>query len=126
MNLDRNVDRLVNQLKRDKSVLAVYLFGSHGTRRETPLSDVDICVFTKTTTKSDILNIKSFGSDKFDISLFDTLPIYLKSEVFKGKPLFVRDRYFIAEKFAQSFRQYQDFKKYERGFWDAARKKALA
>ena len=126
MNISKSVSKLVSQLKRDKNVIAIYLFGSHGTARETPLSDIDICVFMKVTTTGNILKIKSYGSEIIDISLFDTLPIYLKPEVFKGKPLFIRDKYFVAEKFAQCFRQYQDYKKYEIKFWEMAKKKVLA
>mgnify|MGYP001607062078 CR=1 FL=1 len=121
-----NLPKLINQLKRKKNIIAIYLFGSHGTSRETPLSDIDLCVFTKTTEKEVLLDVKSYGSDKIDISLFDTLPIYLKPEVFKGKPLFVRDKYFVAEKSAKAFREYQDYKKYEMRFWEMAKKKALA
>lgn len=120
------LSKLINTLKRDRNIIALYLFGSHSTSRETPLSDIDLCVFTKEITSSSILKIKSFGSEKIDISLFDTLPIYLKPEVFKGKPLFIKDKYFVAEKFAKSFRGYQDFKKYEARFWEATKKKALA
>ncbi len=118
--------RLVSQLKRNKNIVAIYLFGSHGTSRETPLSDIDLCVFTKTTSKDLLLNIKSYGSDKIDVSLFDLLPIYLKPEVFKGKPLFVRDKFFVAEKYAKAFREYQDYKKYETRFWQMTKKKVLA
>ncbi len=121
-----NFMRIVNQLKRDKNIIAVYLFGSYGTQRQTPLSDIDLCVFTKKITTNEILKIKSFGSEKIDISIFENLPIYLKPEVFKGKPLFVRDRYFVAEKAARAFREYQDFKKYENRFWEMTKKRVLA
>ena len=65
--------KLVNELKRDKNVMAVYLFGSHGTSKQTPLSDVDICVFTKQFSPKDILHIASFGSDILDVSVFDSV-----------------------------------------------------
>lgn len=121
-----NLLKIVNQLKQNKNVVAVYLFGSHGTPQQMPLSDIDLCVFTKKMTMDELLKIKSFGSEKVDISLFVHLPIYLKPEVLKGKPLFVRDKYFVAEKLAKAFREYQDFKKYEPRFWEMTKKKALA
>ncbi len=119
------LQKLVNELKQDKNVMAVYLFGSHGTTRETPLSDIDICVFTRSLTSQDILHISSFGSEKVDVSIFDCLPLYVQPEVFKGKPLFVRDKYFVAEQYARCFRAYQDFKRYELRYWDVLQQRVL-
>lgn len=113
----------ITELKKKKNVVAAYLFGSHGTSRQNLLSDVDICVFTKDTNKKTVLDIYSYGSDKIDISIFDNLPVYIKPEVFKGKPLFVKDTFFVAEKFAKAFRQYQDFKKYQETYWNALKKR---
>ncbi|MEK6938001.1 MAG: nucleotidyltransferase domain-containing protein [Nanoarchaeota archaeon] len=112
------------QLKKDKKVMAIYQFGSYGTKKYNPyLSDVDICIFTADTSPNSILKLHSFGSEKVDISLFDHLPIYLKPEVFKGKPLFIRDSSFISRKFAIAFREYQDFKKYNEKYWKELKKR---
>ncbi len=116
---------LIQALKNDHRVIAAYLFGSHGSPRQTPLSDIDICLFTRDLLPKTKLELLSFGSEKIDISLFDTLPIYIKPEVFRGKPLFVKDKLFVAEKFAISFRGYQDFKRYQRRYWSALRKRTL-
>ena len=115
--------KLVQDLKKQDQVIAAYLFGSHGTSKETPLSDIDICVFTKNTDSKTILQVSSFGTEKIDLSIFDTLPIYVKPEVFKGKPLFVKNKLFVAEKYAHAFREYQDYKKYEQQYWETAKKK---
>ncbi|MBU0457742.1 MAG: nucleotidyltransferase domain-containing protein [Nanoarchaeota archaeon] len=117
------MDKYIQELKRNKNVVAAYLFGSHGTHKQTPLSDVDVCVFTKDINKDIILELSSFGSEKIDLSIFDELPTYIKPEVFKGKPFFIKDKMFIAKKFAVSFRQYQDFKKYQQSYWKALKRK---
>ncbi|MFH1276192.1 MAG: nucleotidyltransferase domain-containing protein [Candidatus Woesearchaeota archaeon] len=101
---------LVKQLKNDPNIIGAYLFGSHGTEKETPLSDIDICLFTKTFDKKSILNFYSYGTEKIDISIFNLLPVYIKPEVFKGKPLFIKNNNFINKQFASSFREFQDFK----------------
>ena len=121
-NIPADIPHL-NELKKKKNVVAAYMFGSHGTPRQNPLSDVDICVFTKDTNKKTVLDIYSYGSDKIDISVFDNLPLYIKPEVFKGKPLFIKDKFFIAERFAKSFREYQDFKKYQDVYWKNLKKR---
>lgn len=115
--------KLIQQLKNNKNIVAAYLFGSYGTKKQTPLSDIDLCLFTKKTDKKTILDLYSYGSEKMDISIFDNLPIYIKPEVFRGKPLFVKDKKLVAEKFAFSFRQYQDFKKYEQKYWNSLKER---
>ena len=117
------MNKIVEELKKDHSVIAAYLFGSHQTKKQTPLSDIDICLFTKNSDRKTILNLASYGTDKIDISIFDSLPIYVKPEIFKGKPLFIKDKQFIASKFAVSFREYQDFKRYQQKYWKELKKK---
>lgn len=123
MNTENILDKTVAELKKDQRVTAAYRFGSYQTKKFTPLSDVDICLFVKDADKKTLLELSSYGSDKIDISLFDHLPIYIKPEVFRGKPLFVKDRFFVAEKFASSFRSYQDFKRYQQSYWKALKKR---
>ncbi len=117
------IDEILKDAKKDKTIIAAYLFGSHGTKRETPLSDIDICFFTKDIAKKTILNAFSFGGQKIDISVFDLLPPHVKVEVFKGKPLFVKNKYFVAEKFAKSFREHQDFRKYRESYLKAVKRR---
>jgi len=119
------MEKLTKELKKNKDIVAIYQFGSYGTKKYNPqLSDIDICVFTKSPlTKNKILNIYSSGTDKLDISIFDSLPIYVKPEVFKGKPLFIKDKYFIAKVFAQSLRSSWDYQKCQTLFWGNVKKR---
>ena len=111
--------KLLEELKKDKDIVAVYQFGSYGTKKYNPkLSDLDLCIFTKNPpNKARILELMASGTDKIDLSIFDNLPIYIKSEVFRGKPLFVKDKYFIADKFAKAMRNYWDFQRYQKKYW---------
>lgn len=118
--------KLIAELKKNKNIIAAFQFGSHQTAHQTPLSDIDICLFTTDTTKKTILELSSYGSDIIDISLFDNLPQYIKPEVFKGKELFVKDKFLIAEKFAKAQRAYLDSKKYEEAHWKTLRKRLLS
>lgn len=110
--MNNTVNKILQKIKKEKKVQAIYLFGSHGTDREMPLSDIDICFFTEPLSFKELLYLKSFGDAKIDISIFDNLPAPIKVEVFKGKSLYVKNKRIIAEKFASSYRHYQDFNKY--------------
>ncbi len=115
--------KTVRELKQRKEVVAAYLFGSHGTPRQNPLSDIDLCLFTKKISPKTLLELYSYGGKKLDLSLFDSLPPAAQMEVFKGRPLFIKDKYFVAEKFAKSYRQYQDFRKYQEAYWTQLKEK---
>ena len=115
--------KIIKEIKEDDNVIAAYLFGSHGTKRQMPLSDIDICLFTKKNSPKTLLKSYSYGSDLVDISVFDALPLYIQPEVFKGKPLFIKNKDFIARKFAVSFRDYQDSRKYYQNYWKGLKKR---
>ncbi|PIN74241.1 hypothetical protein COV20_01340 [Candidatus Woesearchaeota archaeon CG10_big_fil_rev_8_21_14_0_10_45_16] len=110
---------LLGKLQKENTVLAVYLFGSHGTEKETPLSDIDLCLFTAPLSNKEYLNLMSYGTDKIDISIFDKLPYNIKVEVFKGKPLYVKDKDFVIRQYAISLRQYYDSHKYYTKYFEA-------
>ena len=84
----KEIDALIDQLKKIESVKAAILFGSHAKGKQRRESDIDICVITE---KKDDKALE-LSSDKFDISLFDKLPLYIRYRVFKdGSILFNKD-----------------------------------
>lgn len=95
MLLER-IEKIVKELTREKFTKGIVLFGSCARGKATPISDIDICVidddkFSKQT------RMKAYGyaSDKINISLFSDLPLYIKYEIFKGKPLFIKNKKFF-------------------------------
>jgi len=40
------------------------------------------------------------------------LPLYIRKEVLKGKPIFIADRKFTYEIFYKTLEEFEDFKKY--------------
>ncbi|MBI2151802.1 nucleotidyltransferase domain-containing protein, partial [Candidatus Woesearchaeota archaeon] len=85
---------LIDKLTLYPEVRMIYLFGSQATGNARPYSDVDICIKLESKIsikkKADIL---SHSSEKVQLSLFDSLPLYIQYRVFKeGKVLFVRNK----------------------------------
>ena len=117
------LNKTIGELKKHPRVTAAYQFGSHQTKRQNPLSDIDICLFVKDLDNQTLLDLYSYGTEKIDISIFDNLPIYIKPEVFKGKQLFVKDKFYVANKFAISYRKYQDFKRFQKAYWKTMKKR---
>ena len=111
--MNEPLKKLVRIFSRNKHITAVYVFGSYAKKKNTPLSDIDVCVFTdsiKITEKmrSDII---SHGSDELDINIFSELPITVQIRVFnEGIPLFVRDEEFVNHIQAETISRFLDFK----------------
>ena len=72
----------------------VILYGSFSTGNQREDSDIDLCVYI-VGGKDERFRIrkKILGSlgDRFDVQMFQDLPVYVRIEILKGKVLFCRD-----------------------------------
>ena len=111
------LEALVEVSRRDPDVLAVIVFGSTARGEDTARSDVDVCVVLmpqgQTFERLALSNkrIEYLASFDLDIQIFQQLPLYMRSRVFKdGQIVFARDEdllYELALRFALEF---EDFK----------------
>ena len=92
-----NPDELVKILKKDRDVLAVILYGSVARNKETPLSDIDVCVVLKRDMKNKYIMSKkrlkylTFAHRRFDIQIFQLMPLYIRIRILReGKILYCR------------------------------------
>jgi predicted nucleotidyltransferase len=107
----RNLKGLVNEIKTNRNVMAVILFGSHAKKRATLVSDVDICVISSKMKEREKARIEALGNEKIDIVFFDELPLPIKFRVFKeGKFLYIRDERFVNSLKAKTISMFLDFK----------------
>lgn len=93
---------LIDTLKQDKDIVAVYLFGSYATGNEGPLSDVDIAIlldkevpreeyFDKELDLIGIINNK-LKTDEVSLVLLNSAPLTIKYGTLKNaKLLYCRD-----------------------------------
>ena len=96
-------------LKKIKGVEAAILFGSHATKSQTPMSDIDLCIIGDISLENK-KKIRHSLSEKFDISFFDNLPIWIKMRVLReGKPLFVRNKKRLLDLTFKILKEYLDF-----------------
>lgn len=93
-----------------EKAIAVYVFGSSATGKNNALSDIDICLIGKFNEKEKLKIIKNFG-EKYDVSFFDELPIWIKIRIFReGKILLVNNQEKLCSIIAVTMHQYEDFK----------------
>jgi hypothetical protein len=107
----------IEKIKKDKDVIAIMLFGSYARNKEYA-RDIDLCVFlNKNYTAKEIfkkrLNYLSGLPDKFDIQIFQQLPLYVKISVLKeGKMLFCKNEDLIYELAYETLKSYIFFEKH--------------
>ncbi len=92
----------------------IMLYGSAAKGESTSLSDIDLAVYYHGDKKERFdFRIKILGrvSDKFDIQIFQDLPLYIQNEILStGKVIYYRDYKEIFNIFMKTIREFEDFK----------------
>ena len=99
----------VSTIKKEKELVAIYLFGSVAENNQNSLSDIDICFIGKFSEKQKKEILRHFP-EKYDVSFFDELPIWIKIRVFKGRALFIKDKNKLYDINFKTLNEYEDFK----------------
>ena len=107
-------EELIKEVKKDRDVIAVYLFGSYA--RGEKYRDIDICLVLKPSrkkysklflSKKKLEYLKKFN---YDIHVFQQLPLYIRHRVLKeGKLLYSKGDEIYDVAFL-TIKEYEDFK----------------
>ncbi len=124
--MDKELVGLIGKAKKDKDVLAVSIFGSFA--RGEKYRDVDVCLILRPQKYSNLemskkrLKYLSEAGDKFDIQIFQQLPVYIKHRILKeGKIIFCRDEEKLYDLALLTIKEYEDFKPIYRGYLEAVK-----
>ena len=116
--MNNQADLLIRKLRKiidfDR-VKFIILFGSQTTGRTNPMSDYDVAIYYEGNDKERFdlrVNLEAKLSDKFDVHIFQDLPLYVKKEVLKGKVLYAKDLTFLYDMAYDIIRKFEQFKKY--------------
>lgn len=105
-----------DKILKDEKVIAVILFGSYGRGEE--YRDIDLCIvlnkkYSNIEMSKEALIYTSILSSKFDISIFQQLPLYIRKRVLKeGKILFCKDESLLYKIAFLTIREFNLFEKY--------------
>lgn len=114
--MDR-IEKFIKKLKKLEDISKVkfaILYGSTIERYSTKDSDLDICVYYDTNDKKKMFDFRlkllvELCDDKYDIQIFQTLPLYIKMEIIKGKVIYTKDKKFIYKTALETLREYELF-----------------
>jgi len=86
-----------------ENVLGVVIYGSVAKGEETSKSDIDVCVISPKTAPKDVLKLIyrkiNVNEKKYDVKVFEELPLFLKMEVIKSCKVLIGDPKEINEYF---------------------------
>lgn len=106
------LDRLKSLPNFDK-LKFIYLFGSKARSKSHQRSDIDICLYYDLDDEEELyrllLRISGSFPEKFDVEMFQFLPLYVKRDVFKGELLYTKDKDFVYDLARETYREYEDF-----------------
>lgn len=109
---ERVIEKLQELPHRDK-LRFVYLYGSSATGKATQSSDIDIAVYYDIADKRELYDLQFLISgslpDRYDIHMFQLLPLYVRIEVFKGELVYADDRRFVHDIAWKTIKEYNDF-----------------
>lgn len=91
----------------------VILFGSYSQGKQNKLSDIDFAVYFDGDSKQRFKFRIKLGAklpDKFDIQIFQDLPLYVRIETLKGKLIYARDETFVYDIAYKTIKSFEDFK----------------
>ena len=109
---------LMNALKKIpgfSKVMFVMLYGSHADNTQNKLSDIDYAIFYNGNKKERFrfrLKILSRLPDKFDIQIFQDLPLFVRKDILKGNLLYAKDESYVYDIAYETMKDFEHFKKY--------------
>ncbi|HEV8239935.1 MAG TPA: nucleotidyltransferase domain-containing protein [Thermoanaerobaculia bacterium] len=138
IDVNAHLPGLLDELRQNPAIVAVFLYGSYGTPYQTPLSDVDLAVLFRSDQVPDLhghidlINQVTGGLHEDDVSvmILNQAPLSLQfAVVAKGRRLLVNDETALADFLEVLFDRYGDFAVDEARFfteYDRARREELA
>ena len=112
--MDNRIEKIIKIIRKEKKILALALFGSSlkGKGR-----DIDLCVFLNKKydnlemSKIKLSILKETGNS-LDIQIFQQLPMYIRTRIFKeGKILYCKDEDLLYEIAFQTIKDFGFYKK---------------
>lgn len=106
--------RQMQQISGFEHVQFIILYGSAAKGRMNRESDIDLCVYYEGNPRDAAQfrhrALSDLPGTRYDIQIFQHLPLYVRVEVIRGLPVFVRNTRFLYERATDTLRDFEDFK----------------
>lgn len=97
-----------------ENVRFVILYGSIAEGRARAESDIDLAVYydgeRDEAARFRFAVLSELADDRYDIQIYSNLPLYVRTEVLRGKVLYCPDERFLYDVAYRTIREFDDFK----------------
>jgi uncharacterized protein len=115
-DMDKNVKLFMQKLREIPdfhSVKFVILYGSRAAGNANRMSDYDFAIYFEGNKDERYGFLKKAAIDKkFDVKIFQDLPLYIKKDVLKGNVIYAEDEGFVYDTAYRIIKDFERFKKY--------------
>ena len=114
-DIKQSIEEFLELIKKEKiypRIEFIVLYGSSLSDYFYKDSDIDICIYIEDEKKELAkirLNLLKKLDEKFDIQIFQLLPIYVQVEILKGKFLYMRDEFKVYKIANEIIEEFEDF-----------------
>lgn len=119
-NIMERIESLPEFLDKEEDVVFAYLFGGLLKEKISPLSDIDIAIYTKNRKKFDYMEFycrltEFLGTEEVDLIVLNDAPISLLGRILTDRRVIIDKEPFLRHKFESlNLRKYYDFSVKER------------
>ncbi|MBS3138040.1 nucleotidyltransferase domain-containing protein [Candidatus Woesearchaeota archaeon] len=113
---DKNIQKIIENAKKDKCVIAVGVFGSYA--RGEKYRDIDICIFLKPNkySRKKLSQLRFYYilfNEKYDIQIFQQLPLYIRNRILKdAKIIYCKNEDALYDLYFDTIKKFDDYKQY--------------
>ena len=97
-----------------EKVRFIILYGSVADGQAKAGSDVDLCIYydgdREEASRFRFAVLSELCDNRYDIQIFSHLPLYVRTEVLRGKVIYCPDERFLYDLAYQTIREFDDFK----------------
>ncbi len=109
--LKEEIIKKLKSLEYFDKLLFIYIFGSQISGNPRKDSDIDICLFYEIEDKKKLhkleLRVKGSFPEKYDLQFFQSLPLYVKKSIFKGKLIYCKNENIVFDIALKTFRDFE-------------------
>ncbi len=115
LNLDKELG-IIKKIDGFNRVKFIFLYGSVAMGNMRNNSDIDLCIYYDgpegEASRFRLRVLSELFNDKYDVKIFQQLPLYIKKEVLKGVLLYYNDFNFVHEIALNTIREFDYFKRF--------------
>lgn len=124
--MEKQIRKIATKIMKEKEVIAVILFGSYAKNKEYA-NDIDLCImfdknYGNITMTKKRLAYSTYTPNKFDIQIFQLLPLYIRKRILKeGKLLYSKDTKKVYDISYLTIKDYGAFERHYKDYIKAVR-----